>query len=260
MATSRFELYEKAGWYWRLVDEYGRIVASSFRYGSKANAKKAAQKAKDAAAEAAIIEARPDVDVTAVAGSAFGASLDITISGLGSIATPPTPSVSLTPSGGNLAKTAPKVSAGPGGLFLSSGLLRASSQGAVGPSGSSACAAALTEVDVLGATLTAASIKSTCAANETGATATTTLDGAMLVLDDEQVLSLATAPAPNTTLQGTNADTGDTFTVILNEQVAAKGGITVTAVHIILNGPTAKGDIFLAQSQCAVTTSAPRSR
>jgi len=78
----------------------------------------------------------------------------------------------------------------------------------------------------------------------------------MLVLDDEQVLSLATTPAPNTTLKGRNADTGDTFTVILNEQVTAKGGITVTAVHIILNGPTAKGDIYLAQSQCAVTTSA----
>ena len=140
MATPRFELYEKAGWYWRLVDEYGRIVATSFRYGSKANAKKAAQKAKDAAAEAAIVEAHPDVDVTAVAGSAFGASVDITISGLGSIALPATPSVSLTPTGGHQAKTSPKANVGPGGLFLSSGPLRASSHGAVGPSGSSTCA------------------------------------------------------------------------------------------------------------------------
>lgn len=55
--------------------------------------------------------------------------------------------------------------------------------------------------------------------------------------------------------EGTNADTGATFTVILNEQVAGPGGITVTAVHIVLHGPTATGDILLARSQSGVTTS-----
>jgi hypothetical protein len=110
------------------------------------------------------------------------------------------------------------------------------------------------EVDALGATLTATSLSSTCAANETGATGSTTLTEAMLVLDENQIVPLPASPAPNTTYEGTNADTGDTFTVILNEQVAAAGGITVTAVHIILKGPTATGDIVLAQSQCGVTT------
>jgi hypothetical protein len=65
---------------------------------------------------------------------------------------------------------------------------------------------------------------------------------------------LPSAPAPNTTYEGTNADTGDTFTVILNEQVIGPGGITVTAVHIVLHGPTATGDIFLARSESGVTT------
>lgn len=96
MATPRFELYEKAGWHWRLLDVNGRIVTSSFRYASKANAKKAAQKAKDAAAVAEIVDAVPDVDVTAVAGAAFAERVDITISGLGNIVSPPTPSVALT--------------------------------------------------------------------------------------------------------------------------------------------------------------------
>jgi uncharacterized protein YegP (UPF0339 family) len=83
VATPRFELYDKAGWHWRLVDVNGRIVASSFRYASKTNARRAAQKAKDAAAVADIVDALPAIDVTAVAGSAFGETMNVTISGLG---------------------------------------------------------------------------------------------------------------------------------------------------------------------------------
>ncbi len=255
MAAPRFELYEKAGWHWRLLDENGRIVASSFRYASKANAKKAAQKVKDVAAGAAIVEVRPDVDVTAVAGIAFGESVDLTITGLGHIVSPPTPSAVLVPAGGSQNKTAPKAKVGPNGLFLTSGVLRAFTQGDVGPSGSSVSAAALADVDVLGATLTAKTVGSSSAANETGATGSTTLGEAMLVLDESQVITLPSAPAPNTTFEGTNAGSGDTFTVILNEQVPEAGGITVHAVRIILNGPYATGDIVLGSSQCGVTTS-----
>ena len=253
MATPRFELYERAGWRWRLVDDNGRVVAYGFRYASKANAKRAAQKAKDAAAVAAIVDAVPDVDVTAVAGVAFGVSVDITIGGMGNIKFPPTPSVSLPPGGGSPSKTAPKAKAGPGGLFVTSGLLQASSTGEVGPSGSSTSTAAVADVDLLGETLTATSVSSTCAANETGATGSTTLAGAMLVLGESQIVTLPSTPAPNTTYEGTNADTGDTFTVILNEQVAGADWITVHAVHIVLNGPTATGDIIVASTQAGVT-------
>lgn len=254
MATPRFELYEKAGWHWRLLDGNGRIVTSSFRYASKANAKQAAQKAKDAATVADIVDAVPDVDVTAVSGAAFAESVDITITGLGHVVSPPTPSVTLAASGGSQSKTSPKIKVGPGGLFLTSALLKASSQGAVGPSGSVTSVTSVAEVDVLGATLTATSASSTCAANETGATGSTALVGATLVLDESQIVSLPAVPAPNTTYEGTNADTGDTFTVILNEQAVVQGVITVTAVHVILNGPTATGDIVLAQAACGVTT------
>lgn len=255
MGAPRFELFEKAGWHWRLVDGQGRIVASGLRYANKANAKKAAQKAKDAADAAEIVDARPDVDVTEVAGAAFGASVDVVIGGLGNIVSPPTPSVSLAPSGGNASKSAAQSRIGPGGLFLTSGHLQAASVGAAGPSGSCTSTAAVSEIDVLGATLTAVSVSSTCAANETGATGSATLEDGVLVLDDDRIVSLPSAPAPNTTYEGMNADTGDTFTVILNEQVAPPGGMTVNAVHIILEGPTATGDIVLASSQCSVTTS-----
>jgi len=257
VATPRFELYEKSGWHWRLVDEYGRIIVTSYRYASKASAKLAAQRAKAVAAVADIVVAVPDVDVTAVSGTAFGASVNVVITGVGTIASAPAPSVALAASGGDQSKSAPKAKVGPGGLFLTSGVLLASSQGAPGPSGSSLSAAAVAQVDVLGATLVATSVASTCTANETGATGSATLTGAMLVLGEDRIVDLPTTPAPNTTYEGRNADTGDTFTVVLNEQVAAPGGITVTAVHIILKGPTATGDIVLASSQSTVTTSAP---
>jgi len=142
-----------------------------------------------------------------------------------------------------------------GGLFLTSGPLQAASHGAKGPSGSATSTASAAQVDVLGATLTATSVSSTCSANETGATGSASLVEAMLVLDDAHVVPLPATPAPNTTYQGTNASTGDTFTVILNEQVPEAGGITVHAVHLILNGPMATGDIVLASSQSGVTTS-----
>jgi uncharacterized protein YegP (UPF0339 family) len=255
MADPRFELYEKAGWHWRLVDVNGRIVASSFRYASKATAKKAAQRAKDAAAVAMIVDARPAVDVTAVSGAAFGEQVDITIEGMGTIASPPTPAVTLVKAGGNQTKSAPKVKVGPGGLFLTSGVLQVATRGSVGPSGSATSTASVAEPDLLGATLTATSVSSTGTANETGATGSTTINGGMLVLDESHIVTLPSTPAPNTTYEGTNADTGDTFTVILNEQVAGPGRITVTAVHIVLHGPTATGDILLARSQSGVTTS-----
>lgn len=255
VATPRFELYEKAGWHWRLLDDHGRIIAVSFRYASKASARQAAQRAKDAAPVAEIVDAPDDVEVTAVAGTAFGGSVDITLTGLGHVTSPPTPLVTLAAAGGQQTKSAPKSKVGPGGLFLTSGPLQAGSHGAKGPSGSATSTAAVAQVDVLGATLTATSVSSTCSANETGATGSSSLVEAMLVLDDAHVVPLPATPAPNTTYQGTNASTGDTFTVILNEQVPGAGGITVHAVHLILNGPMATGDIVLASSQSGVTTS-----
>lgn len=253
MATPRFELYEKAGWRWRLVDRNGRVIAWSLRYATKAGAKQAAQRTKEMAAAAEVIEIRQDVDVTAVAASAFGAQVDIVIEGLGTITSPPTPAVTLAPAGGSQTKTVPKAKVGPAGIFLASGPLQAACEGALGAAGSASGSARATDVDALGGTLTATSLRSTCTANETGATASTTVTGGMLVLDENRIVALPDTPAPNATYEGVNADTGDTFTVVLNEQTVTADGLQVAAVHVILHGPTATGDIVLASATSGVT-------
>lgn len=257
MAAPRFELYENSGWHWRLIDVHGRILASSPRFTSKANAKKGAQAAKDAAASAAIVDAHPGVVVSAVAGTAFGASVNVAIQDIGPLTSPPAPSITLAATGGSLSKSAPKANVGPGGLFLTSGVLLAASQGAIGPSGSATSQASVAGLDLLGGTLTATSVAGTCTANETGASGSATLTGAMLVLELGNIVALPGKPAPNTSYEGKNSQTGDTFTVVLNEQVATPGGLTVNAVHVILHGPTATGDIVVASTQSGATVKAP---
>jgi hypothetical protein len=196
-------------------------------------------------------------DVGSVSGSAFGGSVDVTISGLGTIAPPPMPAVTLPSSGGNVSGSAGSISIGPGGLFLSTGAANVASQGATGALGSSTSSASVATVDALGGTLTATNVSSTCTAGETGVTASTTITGGTLVQSGTQTVPLDSNPAPNTTFNGTNADTGDTFTVVLNEQVTGSNSITVNAAHIILNGPSATGDIIIGQSHCDVASGTP---
>jgi hypothetical protein len=58
-------------------------------------------------------------------------------------------------------------------------------------------------------------------------------------------------PPVNYTKTGTIDHVGDSFRVVYNEQItAADGSITVNAVHMSLLGPTAVGDLVIAQSRC----------
>jgi uncharacterized protein YegP (UPF0339 family) len=57
MATPRFEVYEKSGWRWKLVDSNGEPIAISEPYESKSNAKRGAQNVKDTAPMAEIVDA-----------------------------------------------------------------------------------------------------------------------------------------------------------------------------------------------------------
>lgn len=57
MATPRFEVYEKTGWRWKLIDSNGETVATSEPYASQANAKRGAQNVKNTAPIAVIIGA-----------------------------------------------------------------------------------------------------------------------------------------------------------------------------------------------------------
>lgn len=54
MAKARFEIYEKTGWRWKLIDGNGETIATSEPYASKSNAKRGAQNVKNTAGGADI--------------------------------------------------------------------------------------------------------------------------------------------------------------------------------------------------------------
>jgi hypothetical protein len=188
-------------------------------------------------------------EVTAVAGSAFGAQASVTV-----LALPPTtlaaaPTVTLPATGGGpLTATLASVDL-PG--VLSTGLLSVSTVGGNlnSHAGFATTDATIADVNAVAGLLTADAVSTTCTSNGDGSTASTTLANAQLA----GIGSLAVSPPPNTTIQLANL-----ATITLNEQtrtdvVGAISTVTVTAVHIHLSGVVANGDISLAQSVCEVT-------
>ncbi len=205
--------------------------------------------------------------VTLVSGSAFGERIDVHPFG-GNLVSGPTPSVTLPSTGGNVSDSRGPIivpQSGPAiGVFLTTtGPLTAHTQGSVGATGSATSNASLAGVSSLGGDFTSSSITSRCVSDANGSTASTTLAAnSMLKLSKAKTITLPTSPVPNKTYNGIDNSpgaSGDTFTVILNEQTPTSGagntGITVNAVHLILHGPTATGDIVLAQSHCDSTVS-----
>lgn len=55
--AARFEIYEKTGWRWKLIDGNNETVATSEPYASKANARRGAENVQRTAPGAAITEA-----------------------------------------------------------------------------------------------------------------------------------------------------------------------------------------------------------
>lgn len=101
---------------------------------------------------------------------------------------------------------------------------------------------------------TADAVRSTCkaAASGTKGSATITKGRVVTATDADgnptQIESVPSRPPVNFTLQGV-IPTGDRFRAVFNEQkVKEDGTITVNAVHLYLLGPTAKGDVVIAQS------------
>jgi hypothetical protein len=103
-------------------------------------------------------------------------------------------------------------------------------------------------------------VSSTCTASETGVTASTTITNGILVLTTDSngnpatTLAVPTNPPVNFTRSGQITNVGDNFTVVYNEQVTSGDSITVNAVHMYLLGPTARGDMVVAQSKCQITS------
>lgn len=171
------------------------------------------------------------------------------------------PSVTLPPEGsgtpvtaedgdGALARYGPAVLFGGKTLSDPSGPIKVSTRGRKSVTSSAS-------VKNLGAgPFTATSVRSACSASQaTGATASTTITGGVLVTKTDaggnptKSEKIPSRPRANFTRKGVNA-VGDTFKAVFNEQKKARDGtVTVTALHLYLLGPTATGEVVVAQCQ-----------
>lgn len=101
---------------------------------------------------------------------------------------------------------------------------------------------------------TADAVRSTATASKSGMKGSTTITrGRLVTATDANGNPTTTVPVPsrppvNHTVKG-KISTGDKFKAVFNEQKVKKDGtITVSAVHLYLLGPTAVGDVVIAQS------------
>lgn len=99
------------------------------------------------------------------------------------------------------------------------------------------------------------SVKTTASASKAGAKGSTTVSKGMVVTavdadgNPKTTKAVPNKPEPNLSFKGKNA-IGDKFKVVINEQKKAKDGtLTVVGVHVYLLGPTAVGDVVVAESR-----------
>ena len=205
-------------------------------------------------------------EVSAVEGSASNCSSEITFFGNPQQPIAPTASVTLPPSGSAtpITETAPCTirifippNNAPGPIILSAASVAVSTEGTTGPTGSVTSTANATDVGTdANEALQATSISATCTASEAGVTGDTTVTGGTVVTDQNAGTTAAVPenPDPGFAIEGVNG-AGDRYRYVFNEQtVNADGSITVTAVHLVLLGPNATGDVYLGQVVCGVTS------
>ena len=194
-----------------------------------------------------------------VTGSAFGASGSVSLFGGPPIVFNPTPTVTLPSTGGNETANAPSIvfEAGPADL-LTTDAVDVSTQGTTGEGGSVTSSSSLDNVLIGG--LEATEMSSTCTADESGVSGSTTITGGRFVSQDpdpdvdgdEVFTDIPANPAPNTQFTGVVPGVGDNYTVVFNEQTTTGGTLTVNAARLTLMGPSATGDVFIGQSVCGV--------
>ncbi|HEX2192458.1 MAG TPA: choice-of-anchor P family protein, partial [Acidimicrobiales bacterium] len=221
-------------------------------------------------AAAVVFQASSSADVTAVQGSAFGASGSVSLFRGPPNNFPSQPAVTLPPTGGNVSdsRTSVAFQAGPAQV-LTAGQTNVSSQGTLGPSGSVTSTATMSNL-ALGGT-TATTISATCTASETSRTGSTTVTGGRVptsdpnrnVEGDEVYTDVPANPPPNFTLNGLVPSVGtDYYRVVFNEQVVTGNTITVRAAHFYLGenpapidqgGPVGTGEIIVGEVVCGVT-------
>ena len=229
-------------------------------------------------------------DVIAVTGDAYGYWTNVSLFGGPSSAHGPAPEVKL-PAGGSatpLTASAPdgaKSQYGPavvfGGIWPDdaptggpSGPITVSTQGTPGPNGS-----VTSSVDIVlfnppragdpggigPGPLIADEVHSTCTARESGVTASSRwVNGKVETKYDKDtqlpipsaVKPIPANPPPNLEYTGTIDHVGDSFRIVVNEQIPnADGSLTVNAAHMYMLGPIAIGDSIVGHSVCGTTAS-----
>ncbi len=209
---------------------------------------------------------KADADVSAVTGSAYGFSANIILFQQQQTPVEPTPTVTLPPGGSASPVTASVATAsvifGPARIFTS-GPVTASTQGTPGPTGSVTSSVDIETVNTSGQeAFTADEVTSTCTASDAGVTGSTTIASGTLQTSEEggpggtpTIVDIPTNPAPNTAIDGVIEGVGgERFRYIFNEQIMnADGSLTINAVHEVLMGPLAVGDLIVGQSVCGAT-------
>lgn len=185
------------------------------------------------------------------------------------------PSVALDAAGGTLSASKTAATAGMAGpaTFFSASALSAGTSGSIGPGGSVTSTSSATGVNRSGEErLTASSVTSTCTAREGSASGSTTVAGGTVVTDNgldlngdddfndsgehgPTTVNVPANPEPGHRISGHLHFPGaqDDFELIFNEQVEnGDGSLTVNAVHQVMKGDSAVGDLYVGRSVCGV--------
>lgn len=206
-------------------------------------------------------------DVSEVSGSAFGYSASVSLFNGPPGVRGPVPRVTLPSTGSAAPVTAREASGqvvfGPAEM-LKSGPLEVSTQGTPGPEGSVTSSASIAGVADGPGPFHYEQVTATCTAKETGVSGSATIAGGKLDIkydketeEPSETIALPANPAPNTVRTGTIDQVGDSYKVVLNEQIVDRSGkITVNAMHMELLGPSAVGDLIIGQVVCATTAGA----
>lgn len=218
-------------------------------------------------------------EVSEVTGSAYGFSASLSLFDSPPVEREPVPLVTLPPEGspepitatdpeGELAQYGPAV-------IVEATAITVSTEGTTGGNGAVTSSATVEFDDDREEQLdpfNADGLFATCTASEGGSTGSVTLEAATLVTSTDpdtgepvETIDLPTNPAPNTTFGGTIDYVGDTFRIVLNEQITEGDTLTVNAVHYYLGqnqegesvDGEARGEAVFGQTVCGVSASEP---
>lgn len=216
-------------------------------------------------------------DVSEVTGGAYGFSSTVSLFDEPAVDSGPVPVVTLPPEGSSTPITASdsggeSARQGPA-IVVEATAMTVSTEGTTGVGGSVTSTASVVFGEAEDERIdpfSADEVRSTCRASESEVTGAAALTNASLVTSTDlegepvEIIDLPENPAPNTMLSGTNDALGDTFRIVLNEQVRDGDTLTVNAVHVFLGQnaqgesveAVARGEAILGQSVCGVSTSA----